>query len=99
MANSRRQTIHYTPRYTDDEAFEMLSPRTRQALRNSVTDWSAASVLRYERKHGTNKTLLWLRDVNLREAARPWITYRGRKENVPSTYVACGVPPLVGNWD
>ena len=50
MANSARRTIHYTPRYTDLEAFDLLPFPVREALREAITDWDAAYILRYYRK-------------------------------------------------
>lgn len=50
MANSYRRTINYTPRYTDEEAYDLCPPDIRLALQNGPADWDSSVVLRIYRK-------------------------------------------------
>lgn len=46
MSNSRTRRISYKPRFTQMEAFDMLGPETRAALREGPQEWDTGSILR-----------------------------------------------------
>jgi hypothetical protein len=50
MSNSRTQSINYTPRYTQWEAFDLLPPLIRAALREGPQEWDTAALLRMYRR-------------------------------------------------
>ena len=50
MGNSRTQRISYTPRYTQWEAFDLLPPLIRAALREGPQEWDTAALLREYRR-------------------------------------------------
>lgn len=72
-----------------DEAYERLPPRVRQALQDSLNDYCAAATLAYCRRRGAGETVRWLRggDVALT-----------KKRGPASTAIACDVPILRANW-
>jgi len=47
-------------------AFDRLPREIRDALNDSPTPWSTASVLKFYREHGTARTLRWLAQANER---------------------------------
>ena len=50
MGNSPTRSINYTPRYTQWEAFDLLPPLARAALREGPQEWDTAAVLREYRR-------------------------------------------------
>jgi len=46
MSNSRTQSINYKPRYTQMQAFDLLGPVTRAALREGPQEWDTGWLLR-----------------------------------------------------
>ena len=46
MSNSRTQSINYKPRYTQMQAFDLLGPVTRAALREGPQQWDTLWLLR-----------------------------------------------------
>lgn len=94
MANSARRSVNYTPRMTDEEAYEKLPPTLRKVLQESVTEWSAYGTLRYFNKHSLQKTIAWLRAGDDAFMRKGFIRGRGKTKPVPSTYIACRVKPL-----
>lgn len=49
-SNGRTTRIYYKPRYTQMEAFDLLPPLIRAALREGPQEWDTASILRRYRK-------------------------------------------------
>jgi hypothetical protein len=94
MANSHRRSISYTPRMTDEQAYERCPPTLRKVLQESVNEWSAYGALRYFEKHGLRKTVEWLRAGDEQFMRKGFIPARGKRKAVPSTYVALRVKPL-----
>lgn len=50
MGNSRTEIIYYKPRYTQWEAFDLLPPLIRAALREGPQEWDTAAILRIYRR-------------------------------------------------
>lgn len=98
MANSARYRISYTPRHTDDEAFELCPPQVRKALMDSVNDWSAAGALRHSRKYGWKATVEWLRQGDENFMRKGWEPAHGKRPKVPSPTITVRVKPLRANW-
>lgn len=103
MANAGRRNVNYTPRMTDEQAYEELPKPVRDALKVAVTDWCSYSLLRRYRKlckggmwssEAAQKVIQTIEYSDINYMEKGWIVKRGRGHNVPSTYVACGVEPL-----
>lgn len=52
MTNSPRQNSYHKPRYTDDEAYELLPHMLKAMLQESIQDFNSYSVLKWYRKYG-----------------------------------------------
>lgn len=98
MSNSGRRTVHYRPRFTDDEAYELCPPEVRKALNDSVNDWSASGALRHSRKYGWKATVEWLRQGDENFMMKGWEPARGKRPKVLSPTLAARVKPLRANW-
>lgn len=94
MANYTGRSISYTPRMTEEDAYEKLPPTLRKALQESVQPWSSYGAYRYFQKHGLKKTVAWLRTGDETFMRKGFIPGRGKRKAVPSTFVACRVKPL-----
>lgn len=94
MANYSGRSINYTPRMTDEEAYDLLPPTLRKVLQESVTSWSSYGTYRYFQKRGLKATVDWLRAGDETFMRKGFIPGRGKRKAVPSTFVACRVKPL-----
>ena len=86
MVNSSRQTIYYTPRLTDEQAYELLPTLLKRKMQQAVSELDSYSLLRYYRKHGIQAACLWVDNANVYFASRPWIGDKRSKFMVSSTY-------------
>ena len=92
MGNSATRSINYTPRYTDQEAYDLCPPQVRKALDEAVTSWSASSALRFCKKHGWLKTVAWLQKGDADFIAKKnW-------DRGPCPSAIAKVKPLRANW-
>lgn len=98
MANAPRRSINYKPRYTDMEAYDLLPPALKEAIRNSVSDWDSYWILKLWNKgnHSIPQLVLKLKNADIHFMKKGWIPARGRRQAMPSSYVECNVKPLYG---
>ena len=98
MANYHTRTVKYKPKMTDWEAYELLGPKIRKAIQDSLQPWSAYWCLRMVRKHGADYVIAALRRGDETMMRKGFIVKRGRGINLPSSFVVCKVKPLRANW-
>lgn len=78
----------YRSSLSDNDAFDMLRPEVREAIRTSVFEWSAAWALAVQRKSGSTAAVARLRLADKNAIAKGWM--RG----VKSPCVSMRVRPL-----
>ena len=64
-SNNTRGGGSWGGRMSDDEAFDLLHPDVREAIRSSVFQWSAGWCLQKQRKLGTKVVVAMLRDADM----------------------------------
>ena len=81
-------------RFEDQAAYDALPSILRQAVQQSVGGADAREVFAHYAKHGSEKTLKWIRREETALMTRHAFYLRGTNHLIHSSYVACKVKPL-----
>ncbi len=88
----------YAPKMSDEQAYELISPKVRKALQEAIQPWSSYHVMKYEKKNGIKATIEWLKNGDILFCKKGFVPALGRRKTINSSMIECKVSILYANW-